>query len=95
MGIQIFDVKSPLTPPPGGSPWGKGIYFKIRWVVATCLELLSSNLVCKPYLGLNINFWSEISHPFEVKSPEILPPPRGLLGERGYILGHRWVVATF
>ena len=84
MGIQIFEVKSPLTPPPGGSPGGEGLYFKIRWVVATCLKLLSSNIVCKPYLGLNINLWSEIPHPFE--DP---------LGERGYILGHRWVVATF
>ena len=44
----------------GLSSKGRGLYFGGRWVVATFLKLLSSNLVCKPYLGTNFNFLSQI-----------------------------------
>ena len=58
--------KSPLTPLGrgllgrgllGGGPLGDGaLCFRGKGVVVTFLKLLSSNLVCKPYLGANFNF---------------------------------------
>ena len=50
---QNPSTPSPGVPPPGGG----GLYFRGTWVMATFLRLLSSNLVCKPYLGTNFNFW--------------------------------------
>ena len=52
----------------------------------TFLKLLSSNLVCKPYFGLNLNLWSQIP-------PN--SPPGGLPGGGGLYFGGRWVVAIF
>ena len=54
--------------------------------MATFLKLLSSNLVCKPYFGLNLNLWSQIPP---------TPPQGGLPGGGGLYFGGRWVVATF
>ena len=53
--------KSPLTPLGrgllGGGPLGDGaLCFRGKGVVVTFLKLLSSNLVCKPYLGGDSNF---------------------------------------
>ena len=47
------------TYPQNLAPPGEGGY-NLGVVVASFLKLLSSNLVCKPYLGLNLNLWSEI-----------------------------------
>ena len=41
----------------GGGPLGDGaLCFRGKGVVVTFLKLLSSNLVCKPYLGGDSNF---------------------------------------
>ena len=66
----------------GLSSKGRGLYFGGRWVVATFLKLLSSNLMSKPYLGVNLNLWESI-----------LPTP--LPGGGGLYFGVRWVVARF
>ena len=82
--LELNQVKDPQLPPPGGppAPGGGGLYFEIRWVMATFLNLLSSNLVCKPYFGLNLNLWSQI-------------PPLfwGPSGGGGLYFGGGWVVA--
>ena len=52
--------------------------------MATFLKLLSSNLVCKPYFGLNLNLWSQIPSPFG-----------GPSGGEGLYFGGMWVVVTF
>ena len=48
--LNLWSQIPPTLPPPGGpgAPWGRGLYFGGKWVVATFLKLLSSNLVCKP-----------------------------------------------
>ena len=53
--------------------------------MATFLKLLSLNLVCKPYFGLNLNLWSHFPP----------PPLGGPSGGGGLYFGGRWVVATF
>ena len=74
--VKVGSLKTspwPTKPPP---PGGGGLYFGDSWVVATFLKLLSSNLVCKPYLGMNFNFWSQIPQ---------TPPPGGTPQGRGSI----------
>ena len=53
-GCEINFLKSNPPSPQGGSPGG-GLCVGGRWVVASFLKLLSSNLVCKPYLGANFD----------------------------------------
>ena len=86
MRLLIFEV-NPLNPPPGGSSGGEGGYFGGRCVVTTNLELLSSNLVCKPHY-----IWVRILI-FEVKSPH--SPKGGSSGEGGLVFGVNGFVATF
>ena len=77
VAIHLFQNLDSKLPPGGG-----GLYFEGRWVMDTFLKLLSSNLVCKPHLGVNLNLWSQI-------------PPNSLPGGGGLYFGGRWVVATF
>ena len=54
-------------------------YPMVNGFVATFLKLLSSNLVCKPHLSVNLNLWSQ-----NPPTPSPGVPPRG---RGGYILG--------
>ena len=64
LGIRIpFGCEFKIPPHPsgegssGGGPLGDGaLCFRGKGVVVTFLKLLSSNLVCKPYLGGDSNF---------------------------------------